>query len=161
MIYFSEDLWKLLVKVCCWKFQNPLLFLNFTKEKEHSIKVLLIFNFQIRRLNANIEKLRSEIDKIYIKYKNARKIALHLKQITEDRTQLLKRHHKQYVQTLNEIQKYLDNALTSKTVETDKLTELIEKSTKNTMQVDELLVNDEINVVLCDIEKRLSSLEKV
>lgn len=104
---------------------------------------------------AKVEKYREEAEKIYAKYRNARKIAITLKQITEDRTQLLRRHHKQFVQTLTEIQKYLDNALISKTIETDKLTELIEKSAKNTKNVDELLGNDEMNAMLLDINKKL------
>lgn len=89
-----------------------------------------------------IERFREETNKIYDKYRNARKIAVTLKQITEDRTQLLRRHHKQYVQTLGEIQKFLDTALVSKTIETEKLLELIQMSTKNTQNVDDLLGND-------------------
>lgn len=104
---------------------------------------------------AKIERLKDESERIYGKYRNARKIAVALKQITEDRTQLLRRHHKQFVQTLNEIQKYLDNALVCKTKETDKLTELIEKSAKNTKNVDELLGNDEMDAMLFDINKKL------
>lgn len=100
------------------------------------------------------------MDKIYNKYYNTRKIAMSLKHIVEDRTLLLKQRNKQYIQTLEELRKNLDNLLVGNTIDNDKLTELIEKSTKNTVHVDELLDNEEMNAVMCEIGKKLSYLEK-
>lgn len=111
--------------------------------------------FQLKHANDAVAELRSNMDKVYNKYLNARKNAVALKKLVDDRTELLRRHKKRYLQTLNEIQKYLDNALVYKTFDNaDKLSQLIEKSTKN-INMDELQDQDveELAQVGYNIEK--------
>lgn len=101
-----------------------------------------------------MEDLRSNIDKVYNKYLNARKNAISLKKLADDQTELLRRHKKRYLQTLNEIQKYLDDALVNKKFDNaDKLSQLIEKSTKNINADEPDQGVEELSQLVCNIDK--------
>lgn len=112
-----------------------------------------LLNFQLTSVNEKHEKLLCEIEKIYTKYKAARKAAVDLKQMLDTRSQLLLQHQQFYAQTLNEIQNYLNETLDCKS-----------KNDKNTTKFDitkeDLIVpDDEINAAIVAIKKQLESLK--
>lgn len=110
--------------------------------------------FQLKIANDTMADLRSNIDKVYNKYLNARKNAISLKKLADDQTELLRRHKRRYLQTLNEIQKYLDDALVNKKFDNaDKLSQLIEKSTKNINADEPDRGAEELSQLVCNIDK--------